>query len=160
MYCELIWSDISPCPGCYLITLSIQTPYLAPRNVSYMVTLSSDISGLRNTAPYLAIYMLHAIKSGKEWCMIKVADKQMILWIKKLHWSKRSVILMKFLSLAALEVVKMTTSSAASDENFVEITFLYQWWRCELNGIMYSSAFIHDWLLFNWMIGARSSWGN
>ena len=30
---------------------------------------------------------------------------------------------MKFLSLAALEVVKMTTSSAASDENFVKMTF-------------------------------------
>ena len=28
---------------------------------------------------------------------------------------------MKFSSLAALEVVKMTTSSAASDENFVKI---------------------------------------
>ena len=35
---------------------------------------------------------------------------------------------MKCLSLAALEVVKMTTSSAASDENFVKMTtFLFQW---------------------------------
>ena len=31
---------------------------------------------------------------------------------------------MKFSSLAALEVVKMTTSSAASDENFVKMTAL------------------------------------
>ena len=31
---------------------------------------------------------------------------------------------MKFLSLAALEIVKMTISSAASNKNFVEITFL------------------------------------
>ena len=30
------------------------------------------------------------------------------------------------LSLAALEAVKMTTSSAASDENFVNLTFSFQ----------------------------------
>ena len=34
---------------------------------------------------------------------------------------------MKYSSLAALEVVKMTTSNAASDENFVKMTtFLFQ----------------------------------
>ena len=34
----------------------------------------------------------------------------------------------KFSSLAALEVVKMTTSSAASDENFIKMTtFSFQW---------------------------------
>ena len=32
---------------------------------------------------------------------------------------------MKFSSLAALGVVKMTTSSAASDENFVKMTFSF-----------------------------------
>ena len=32
-----------------------------------------------------------------------------------LHWNGNVFILMKFSSLAALEVVKMTTSSAASD---------------------------------------------
>ena len=32
-----------------------------------------------------------------------------------------------FSSLTALRVVKMTTSSAASDENFVKMTFLFQW---------------------------------
>ena len=38
------------------------------------------------------------------------------------HWNGNVFILMKSLSLAALEVVKMTTSSAASDENFVKMT--------------------------------------
>ena len=41
-------------------------------------------------------------------------------WV--VHWNGNVVILMKFSSLAALEVVKMTTSSAASDENFVKMT--------------------------------------
>ena len=35
-----------------------------------------------------------------------------------------NVILIKFPSLATLEVVKMTTSSVASDENFIKMTFL------------------------------------
>ena len=35
-----------------------------------------------------------------------------------------NVILMKFSSLTALEVVTMTTSSASSDENFVKMTLL------------------------------------
>ena len=40
---------------------------------------------------------------------------------------------MKCSSLAALEVVKMTTSSAASDENFVKMTtFLFQWFCAKL----------------------------
>ena len=39
-----------------------------------------------------------------------------------IHWNENVVILMKFSSLAALEVVKMTTFSAASDENFVNMT--------------------------------------
>ena len=38
------------------------------------------------------------------------------------HWNGNVFILMKFSSLAALKVVKMTTSSAASDENFVKMT--------------------------------------
>ena len=40
-----------------------------------------------------------------------------------IHWNWNVFILMKFSSLAALEVVKMTTSSAANDENFVKMTF-------------------------------------
>ena len=43
------------------------------------------------------------------------------------HWNGNVFILMKFSSLAALEVVKMTTSSAARDENFIKMTFLFQW---------------------------------
>ena len=44
------------------------------------------------------------------------------------HWNGNVFILMKFSSLAALKVVKMTTSSAASDENFVKMTtFSFQW---------------------------------
>ena len=38
------------------------------------------------------------------------------------HWNENVFILMKCSSLAALEVIKMTTSSAASDENFVKMT--------------------------------------
>ena len=41
------------------------------------------------------------------------------------HWNGSVIILMKFSSLAALEVVKMTTSSAASDENFIKMTFSF-----------------------------------
>ena len=45
------------------------------------------------------------------------------------HWGGSVFILMRFSSLAALEVVKMTTSGAASDWNFVEVmTFSFQWW--------------------------------
>ena len=36
------------------------------------------------------------------------------------HWNENVVILTKFSSLAALEVVKMTTSSAASDQNVIK----------------------------------------
>ena len=51
------------------------------------------------------------------------------LWqtsIKHNHWNGY-VILTKFLSTAALEVVKMTTSSTASDENFVKMIFSFRW---------------------------------
>ena len=44
------------------------------------------------------------------------------------HWNKNVVILTKFSSLAALEVVILTTSSAASDEHFIKMkTFPFQW---------------------------------
>ena len=43
------------------------------------------------------------------------------------HWNKNVVILTKFSSLAALEVVILTTSSAASDEHFIKMkTFPFQ----------------------------------
>ena len=54
------------------------------------------------------------------------------------HW-KRNVILMKFLSLATPEVVKMTTFGATTDKNFIKITaFLFQ---CSTP--MLSSLIIH-----------------
>ena len=40
-----------------------------------------------------------------------------------LHWHGNVVILMKFSSLAAPEVVILTTSGAAIDENFIKMTF-------------------------------------
>ena len=54
---------------------------------------------------------------------------QNMLFIRsKYHWNGNVVILMKFSSLAALKVVKMTTSSAANDENFIKMmTFSFQW---------------------------------
>ena len=45
-----------------------------------------------------------------------------------IHWNENVVILTKFESLAALEVVILTTSSAASDENFIKMkTFPFQY---------------------------------
>ena len=59
---------------------------------------------------------------GLFWC----TDVEYQLY--ELHWNGNVFILMKFSSLAALEVVKMTTSSAASDQNFVKMTtFSFQW---------------------------------
>ena len=43
-----------------------------------------------------------------------------------IHWNE-NVILMKFSSLITLEVIKMTTSSAASDEKFVKMTFSFHY---------------------------------
>ena len=40
----------------------------------------------------------------------------------QVHWNTNVFILMIFSSLAALEVVKLTTSSAAIDENFIKMT--------------------------------------
>ena len=57
------------------------------------------------------------------------------------YWNKNIVILMKFLSLVALEVVNMTTSSAASDENFVKMTtFVFQ-----CHKILYIIAWFNKW---------------
>ena len=44
------------------------------------------------------------------------------------HYWNGNVVLTKFSSLAALKVTKMTTSSAASDENLIKMTtFPFQW---------------------------------
>ena len=42
--------------------------------------------------------------------------------LQQIHWNENVVVLMKSSSLAALKVVKMTTFSAASDENFIKMT--------------------------------------
>ena len=39
-----------------------------------------------------------------------------------LHWNRNVIILTKFSSMAALDVVILTTSSAANDENFIKMT--------------------------------------
>ena len=57
-----------------------------------------------------------------------------------IHWNENVVILTKFLSLAALEVVILTTSSVASDENFTKMkTFSFQCCRQrphDIDGLM------------------------
>ena len=44
------------------------------------------------------------------------------------NWN-RNILLMKFSSLAALKVVKMTTFSVASDENFIKMICSFQRWN-------------------------------
>ena len=47
--------------------------------------------------------------------------------LELIHWNGNIVIVMAFSSLAALEVVKVTTSSAAGDENVITMmTFLFR----------------------------------
>ena len=49
------------------------------------------------------------------------------IYVIDLHWNGNVVILTKFSSVAALEVVILTTFSAASDENFIKMkTFPFQ----------------------------------
>ena len=49
-----------------------------------------------------------------------------------LHWNENIVISMKFSSLAALEVVILTTSTAASDVNFIKMeTFTVQCYQVD-----------------------------
>ena len=64
---------------------------------------------------------------------------------------------MKFSSLAALEVVKMTTSSAASDENFVKMTsFSFQW---SVSHRQYAHCFIMFCLVVvPWSVLCRFVW--
>ena len=58
----------------------------------------------------------------------------------RLNWNGNDIFLIKFSSLTALEVVKMTTSSAVSDENFIKMTiFLFQ---CIMQGTDKSSELI------------------
>ena len=48
------------------------------------------------------------------------------------HCSRNITILTKFSSMAALEGVKMTPSSAANEENFVKMTFPFKWWSLSI----------------------------
>ena len=66
------------------------------------------------------------------------------------HWNENVVILTKFSSLAALEVVILTTFSAASDENFIKMkTFPFQ---CSLYGFIPRSDLClnQSWIFWNW----------
>ena len=57
------------------------------------------------------------------------ANLESALWrtsTQPLHCSGNVAIFMKRLALAALELIKMATSSVASDENFVKATFPFQ----------------------------------
>ena len=66
------------------------------------------------------------------------------------HWNKNVVILTKFSSLAALEVVILTTSSAASDEHFIKMkTFPFQW---------LSHYWNQYWLIVNWTLRNKNQW--
>ena len=47
-------------------------------------------------------------------------------WRYDIDWKENTVILNKFPTLAAPEVVKATTSGAANDENLLNMTFLFQ----------------------------------
>ena len=59
--------------------------------------------------------------------LFSVLSRKFPCWQGRVHRNGNVFILMKLSSLAALEVVKMTTSSAVSDENFVKMTtFLFQ----------------------------------
>ena len=46
---------------------------------------------------------------------------------KNRHWNGKVVTLTKFLLLAALEIVILTTSCASNQDNFVKRTFPFQW---------------------------------
>ena len=59
-----------------------------------------------------------------EWCSVKIMPKYCDCIYDgafELHWNGNVVILTKFPSLSAPEVVKMTTSGTAIDENFVKM---------------------------------------
>ena len=62
-------------------------------------------------------------KHSKEWTM---CINHRIYCIMYQYWNWNVIILMKFSSLAVLEVVILTTSSAANDDIFIKMTFLFQ----------------------------------
>ena len=86
-----------------------------PWNIRYCITIFLQIN-----CGYLKTNIIIPIDLSSFWAM-----KAAVVY--GYHWNRNGFILMIFLSLAALEVVILTTSSAASDENFVKMTFSYQW---------------------------------
>ena len=56
------------------------------------------------------------------------------------HWNETVIILTKFPSLPAPKVVNMTTSGAANDENFVKITFPFQWLASRIDEILMKTS--------------------
>ena len=89
------------------------------------------------------IWVNKSYESAKNWLyncnkMITIYIVYGIYYTSCKHWNG-NVILMKFPSLAALKVVKVTTFSAASDENFIKITFPFQW-----TGMRFFSIFISN----------------
>ena len=95
-------------------------------------SLSQCVSPLRE--PLLMCYSEGLALRGVSWYsgVVFTRSQQEVrenaLCLLQQHWNENVVILTKFSSLAAPEVVKMTTSSAASDENVIKITtFPFQW---------------------------------
>ena len=67
------------------------------------------------------------------------------------HRNGNVFILMKYWSLVVLEVVRMTTSSAASDWNFIKMTtFSFQWIITDFSIILYFNIFSS--VEFNWEV--------
>ena len=65
---------------------------------------------------------------------------------RRIHWNENVVILTKFSSLAALEVVILTTFSAANDENFIKMkTFPFQ---CSQQAIIWTNADPIHWRIY------------
>ena len=103
----------------------------------YMVLCNSILDMNFNMSNFYSLCLLYFHKSKIQFSnntgnLTKVMKRNHLqifdhLWVK-CHWNGNVFILMKFSSLAALKVVRMTTSSAASDENFVKMTtFSFQW---------------------------------
>ena len=70
---------------------------------------------------------------------------QILAW-HHIHWNENVVILTKSSSLAALKVVKMTTFSAASDENFIKMTtFPFQ---CIRQALIWTNADLIHWRIY------------
>ena len=63
---------------------------------------------------------------------LQLKSVQCYKWIKNglWDWQRNVIILTKFSSLDASDVVNMTTSVTNSDKNVLQVTFLFQWLSC------------------------------